>query len=80
MSKHSQDEVVRSLSRKRDCRIDTSRKTIEVLNGEDKKQPKQGDLGNGSWGKIDFLCNHCGYRWFFVSTFQNIKIGHILNN
>lgn len=23
-------------------------------------------VGNGSWGKIDFLVNHCGYVYVFV--------------
>jgi hypothetical protein len=40
-----------------------------TLNGKSNKgqfQP-QHDLGNGSWGKIDFLVNHCGYRQMFVA-------------
>jgi hypothetical protein len=27
------------------------------------------DLGNKSWGKIDFLVNHCGYSREFVYKF-----------
>ncbi len=26
------------------------------------------EVGNGSWGKIDYLCNYCGYYWFFVTS------------
>lgn len=34
-------------------------KTIFILK-------KQNKLGNGMWGKIDYLCKHCGYRIRFV--------------
>lgn len=27
------------------------------------------DLGNKSWGKIDFLVNYCGYVQLFVPEF-----------
>ena len=30
---------------------------------------KAHDLGNGSWGKIDFLVNHCNYKRRFVEEF-----------
>jgi len=65
--KHQMDEVLRSLGNKQDCRIDGT--DILVLNGKGKKQPKQHDLGNGSWGKIDYLVNYCGYRQYFVAEF-----------
>jgi hypothetical protein len=33
--------------------------------------PKRvGDLGNGSWGLIDMLVNHFGYRPTFVGGFS----------
>lgn len=46
---------VRALSRKHSCQISMSgnQRIIEV--------EKDGDLGNGSWGKIDFLVHYCGY-------------------
>lgn len=34
-----------------------------------KKYLKKDDLGIGSWGKIDFLINHQGYRKSMVSEF-----------
>src|SRR5512133_1607272 len=49
---YTADEVLRSLSRKNDCQISTHHRIIQIL------QPRQyNDLGNGSWGKIDFLTN-----------------------
>lgn len=60
---HNEDEVIRSLSSKNDIRI--SKKIIEILIGPKRK----GDLGNKSWGKIDFLTNYCGYSIVKVKTF-----------
>lgn len=66
--KHNEDEVLFQLRKKHDVRV-TQNKEVLVLNGKSNKgqfQP-QHDLGNGSWGKIDFLINHCGYRQKFVA-------------
>lgn len=57
------DEVLRSLLRKNGLYIDNVRKEIEVLKN-------QTDLGNGSWGKLDFLENYCGYRIYIVNRFS----------
>ena len=54
------DEVLKSLSKKKDVRIDN--KTIFVIIGYN----AQNDLGNGSQGKIDYLVNYCGYIKIFV--------------
>lgn len=64
--KHNEDEVLYRLRKKQDVRI-TQHKEILVLGKNGKN--KQNDLGNGSWGKIDFLVNHCGYRQYFVKEF-----------
>ena len=40
-------------------------RTVSVLTGNGRKN----DLGNGSWGKIDFLVNHCGYTLIRTSKF-----------
>jgi hypothetical protein len=61
--KHREDEVLRQLSKKRDVKIHQGRQ-IEIISS--RNQRYTGDLGNGSWGKIDFLVNHCGYRMFRV--------------
>ena len=63
--KHKVDEVIRSLSKKKDCKIDGT--VIYILNGN--ITPKQNDLGNGSNGRIDFLVNHQGYTKISVSEF-----------
>lgn len=63
--KHNLDEVVRSLANKRDVRVDTKLNVVEILH------PAQyQDLGNGSWGKIDYLVNHCRFTKLFVSEFS----------
>lgn len=59
--KYNVDEVLRSLSKKSDCKVQGN--TIKVLSGKGQKN----DLGNKSWGKIDYLTNYCGYRQIFVS-------------
>ena len=51
---YSEDEVLRSLSKKNSININRVSKTLTVNT--------TGDLGNGSWGKIDFLTNYCGYH------------------
>lgn len=48
---YSIDEVIQSLNRKHDCRVHKSAKRIEILIGSQVTN----DLGNGSWGKLDFL-------------------------
>lgn len=69
--KHRLDEVLQSLRLKHDCRVDSANKTIKVLNGKSKKPQFNltNDLGNGSWGKIDYLQNVQGYRLMFVAEF-----------
>lgn len=58
------DEVLRSLTKKNDCMI-MSDITVRVLTGSGRKN----DLGNGSWGKIDYLTNHCGFTLIRTSKF-----------
>ena len=65
--KYSEDEVVESFRKKQDIKIMGNE--ILLLNGHDVKHPKKHDLGNNSWGKIDFLCNYKGYRKVYVSQF-----------
>jgi len=67
--RYTEDEVLKALSKKHDVNVNSTTKTIQVLNGKNKKFPKANDLGNKSWGKIDFLCNYREYNWFFVSEF-----------
>ena len=67
--KHSLDEVLKSLGKKNDCRVDSTKKVVYTLNGKSKKQKCLHDLGNKSWGKIDYLVNWCGYTHYFVAEF-----------
>ncbi len=61
--KHTLESALKSLSKKQDVRINTN--GIFVLKNEKKQKH---DLGNGSWGKIDFL-NKQGLRTIFVNEF-----------
>ena len=63
------DEVLRSLSQKHDIKINTDVQVIEVLSGKDPKFQTFHDVGNNSWGKIDFLVNHCGWSQINVDRF-----------
>ena len=67
--RYTEDEVLRHLSIKRDVSINPHTRTIQVLNGKSKKSPKVNDLGNGSWGKIDFLRKYRYYHLIFVDEF-----------
>lgn len=67
--KHTEEEVLKSLKKKNDITIDGNEifimpdKVYNSKSGEIETNPKKKfDLGNGSWGKIDFLVHHCGYR------------------
>jgi hypothetical protein len=63
--KYRENEVISNLNRKNDCKANSG--IIAIL---DKKSPfRVNDLGNGSWGKIDYMVNHCGYKIVNVSQF-----------
>lgn len=62
MGKYDEASVVRSLSKNPNINITRNfvgKGVIEVKRGAT-------TVGNGSWGKIDFLCNYCGYIYVFV--------------
>lgn len=58
--KVSYDEVsvVKSLRKKNSISINTNTKVITI-------KLKATDVGNGSWGKIDYLCKVYGYVYVF---------------
>lgn len=66
-----QTEVIKSLNRKSDIRISEKSKMLIILT-EDSSQ-RTNDLGGKSWGKIDFLTNHCGFRAKKVDKFINFN-------
>ena len=56
MSKnHDENKDIRLLSRI--CKIDYSTNTIQA--------PKSAVIGIRSWGRIDYLCNYCGWHFFW---------------
>jgi len=58
------EDAIRSLSKKNDCRVSLGGVYILSKNSRDKKD----DLGNSSWGKIDFLRKQ-GLSTLFVDKF-----------
>lgn len=68
MAKTHYDEasVIRSLSRKNSVHINSVNKTIEVVKDNN-------DVGNGSWGKIDYLTKIHNYVVLFVSKLGKSK-------
>lgn len=73
MSKRNYDEasVVRVLSKKKDIRINGINRTIEVVKNSS-------EVGNGSWGKIDYLRKVHGYVQLFVKQIGSKQ--HISDN
>ena len=71
MARKHYDEAscVRSLSKKNSININGNR--IKVLKGAT-------DVGNGSWGKIDFLTKYCGYISLSVKKLK-FKASRMLN-
>ena len=60
--------MLRILSKKKDIRI--VRETIYILKPSSKE--RRGDLGNGSWGKIDFLVNYQKYIKVWVYSWKEV--------
>lgn len=67
--KHSEASVLFSLSKKNDVRIKGN--TIITLN--DKSKIKHNDLGNSSWGKIDYLKKQLKYKHVILSDFSTVQ-------
>ena len=66
---HIFSDVIKSLHKKRDVKIYEHKKKIILLFNSAKK--KKFDLGNKSWGKIDYLVNHCHFHIFYVISFED---------
>ncbi len=66
--KKSYDEVsvVRALTKKKSIKVDVASKCIKVAKDAT-------DVGNGSWGKIDYLCHYCGYFQTFIASVPTIS-------
>jgi hypothetical protein len=74
--KHTEDEVLKALRYKKDVRVESRyvyvlRNKVETKDGSIVINPnKIFDIGNRTWGKIDFLCNHCGYTLLHTDKFK----------
>lgn len=69
MKKKNYDEVsvIRSITKKADVSVDYVNKIIQV-------KEDSNEVGNGTWGKIDYLCHYCGYIYIRPKTINNRKI------
>lgn len=69
MKKKNYDEVsvIRSITKKADVSVDYVNKIIQV-------KEDSNEVGNGTWGKIDYLCHYCGYIYVRLKTINNRKI------
>lgn len=67
MAKHDEVKVLRSLSRNKEVSVNTTNKTIYVSRNAQ-------NVGNGTWGKIDYLIHYCGYTQGFTDD-RNVKHG-----
>lgn len=74
---HDEYSVLNSLKKKNDVRV--TGMLVQVLKREIWSERSEclipnpswrGDVGNGSWGKIDYLVNHCGYAKLSVGKFS----------
>lgn len=65
--KYNEEQVLSKLRRKKDISINPSSKTIQVRQGES----AQNDLGNKSWGMIDFLQSQSSYHVQRVKKFAH---------
>jgi hypothetical protein len=70
---YDETSVIRSLSKKNSIRVNTVEKVVEVMKGAS-------DVGNGSWGKIDYLHKVHGYVYVFVTSLGKKKVNNIDDN
>lgn len=61
MGKYDEMSVVRTLSKNPDVKI-TNRGNLKVVEVVKNSQY----CGNSTWGKIDFLTNHCSYTYCLI--------------
>lgn len=60
MGKYDEVEVINVLKKMSGISIDTKLKVICIANGI--------SFGNSTNGKLDFLCNHCGYKKIYKAN------------
>ena len=66
MKKKNYDEVsvIRSITKKADISIDYVNKIVQV-------KKDSNEVGNGTWGKIHYLCHYCGYSYIISKTINS---------
>lgn len=66
MKKKNYDEVsvIRSITKKADVSVDYANKIVQV-------KKDSNEVGNGTWGKIDYLCHYCGYIYIISKTINS---------
>lgn len=66
MKKKNYDEasVIRSITKKADVSIDYVNKIVQV-------KKDSNEVGNGTWGKIDYLYHYCGYSYIISKTINS---------
>lgn len=57
MRKHDENKCLRIVGTR--CKVSLYDKSIEAS--------KSTIIGNKMWGRIDFLVNHCGYRFYWTA-------------
>ena len=69
MKKKNYDEVsvIKSITKKADVSVDYTNKIVRV-------KKDSNEVGNGTWGKIDYLCHYCGYSYIISKTINNFSI------
>lgn len=70
---YDETSVIRSLSKKNSIRVNAIEKVVEVMKSAT-------DVGNGSWGKIDYLHKVHGYVYVFVTSLGKEKVNNIDDN
>lgn len=68
MKRKNYDEasVIRSITKKADVYVDRVNKVVQV-------KKDSNEVGNGTWGKIDYLCHYCGYIYVLMLKINNNK-------
>lgn len=57
---HDEAKALSSLRKKNSITIDIVNKVINISKDAT-------DVGNSSWGKIDYLCKVCGYSYIYIN-------------
>ena len=67
MKKYDEASVIKTLNKKGSVNVDTINKVVEIVKDSN-------DVGNGTWGRIDYLCHYHNYCYVFVTNLSRKKI------